>query len=146
MLIEIGLSITLLLFVSLFVFRTNLQTIRPRNWAMVQSITDAYMTEHQARAEATDFNDLMAETSLWPLYPASNTTTEVVGQLPQGITISGTLVRTRRPAENNLNSAGGTGTMITNPAQIEAWLIESHLTYNVGGRTYVKSRSTVRTR
>lgn len=146
MLIEIGLSITLLLFVSVFVFRTNLQTIRPRNWAMVQSITDAYMTEHQARAEAIEFTELMEGTSPWPEYPAHNTTTETVGQLPQGITISGTLVRTRRPAENNLTSAGGSGTANTNPAQIEAWLVESHLTYNIGGRTYVKSRSTVRTR
>lgn len=146
MLIEIGLSVTLLLFVSVFVFRTNLQTIRPRNWAMVQSITDAYMTEHQALSEAIEFTELMDTASPWPEYPASNTTTENVGQLPQGLTITGTLVRTRRPADTNLAAAGGTATTMINPAQIEAWLVESHLTYEVDGRTYVKSRSTVRTR
>lgn len=146
MLIELSLAVTLLLFVSLWVFRTNLQTIRPRNWAMVQAISDAYMTEHLARAESIDFNELLGGTSPWPLFPDTNSTSVTIGSLPNGSTITGNLVQTRQPADNNLATAGGMGDTTTNPARIESWLVQSHLTYTVGGRDYVKSRSTVRTR
>ncbi|GHC42311.1 hypothetical protein [Roseibacillus persicicus] len=146
MLVELSLAVVLLLFVSLWVFRTNLQTVRPRNWAMVQAISDAYMTEHLARAEAIEFEVLVSGTSPWPAYPDSTTTDVNIGTLPNNRVITGTLVQTRQPAPNNLPSAGGTGTTLTNPARVESWLVQSHLTYTVGGRNYVKSRSTVRTR
>ena len=146
MLVELSLAVTLLLFVSLWVFRTNLQTIRPRNWAMAQAISDAYMTEHLARAEAIDFEFLVGSHSPYPALPNSVTSNVVVGTLPGGGPINGTLIQTRKPAAENLPAAGGTGDTTTNPARVESWLVESHLTYNVGSRTYVKSRSTVRTR
>lgn len=152
MLVELSLAVTLLLFISLWAFRTNLQTIRPRNWAMVQAISDAYMTGPLAAAEAIDFNELLSSTSDWPTYPNSQTTNVTIGSLPLGDAaagvrvITGVLIQTKRPAPNNLPSAGGTGTVTTNPAQVESWLVQSHLTYSVGGRDYIKSRSTVRTR
>lgn len=146
MLVELSLAVVLLLFVSLWVFRTNLQTIRPRNWAMVQAISDAYMTEHLARAEAIEYEVLLSAASPWPAYPNTTTTSVTIGTLPNNRVITGTLVQTRQPAENNLGSAGGTGTVTTNPARIESWLVQSHLTYVIGGRSYVKSRSTVRAR
>jgi hypothetical protein len=146
MLVELSLAVALLLFVSLWVFRTNLQTIRPRNWAMTQAVSDAYMTEHQARAEAIDFNDLLSAASPWPAFPTSNTTTVTIGTLPNGRGLTGQLVQTRQPSENNLATAGGLGDVTTNPARVESWIVQSHLTYDVGGRSYVKSRTTVRTR
>ncbi|MDP0490911.1 MAG: hypothetical protein Q7Q71_07680 [Verrucomicrobiota bacterium JB023] len=147
MLIEISISVMLLLFVGLYVFRTNMDTIRPRNWAMVQALTDAYLTEHLARAESVDYEELLADDSLWPAYPDSDSEEVTVGTLPNGYTITGTLVRTRVPSENNLPAAGGTGDPdTTNPARIESWSVESHLTYNIRGKTYVKSRVTIRTR
>ena len=163
MLVELSLAIVLLLFLSLWVFRTNVQTVSPRNWAMVQSITDAYMTGPLAQAESIDFNTLVDAGSPWPTYPNSTSTNVLVGTLPLdsdndgaadvdglgnliGRDISGTLVQTKQPAANNLASAGGTGTTLTNPARVESWLVQSHLTYTVGGRTYVKSRTTIRTR
>ncbi len=146
MLVELSLAVALLLFVSLWVFRTNLQTIRPRNWAMTQAVSDAYMTEHQARAEAIDFNDLLSAASPWPAFPTSNTTNVTIGTLPNGRVLTGQLVQTRQPSENNLATAGGLGDVTTNPARVESWIVQSHLTYDVGGRSYVKSRTTVRTR
>lgn len=146
MLVELSLAVTLLLFVSLWVFRTNMQTIRPRNWAMVQAISDAYMTEHLARAESIDYNELLSATSPWPAFPDSNETSVTIGTLTNGRVFTGELVQTRQPSENNLASGGGTGDVDSNPARVESWIVQSHLTYEVGGRTYVKSRTTVRTR
>ena len=123
-----------------------MQTIRPRNWAMVQAISDAYMTEHLARAESIEYETLLSNASPWPAYPDSTTTDVTIGVLPNNRTVTGTLVQTRQPADNNLATAGGSGTVTTNPARVESWLVQSHLTYVISGRTYVKSRSTVRTR
>lgn len=165
MLVELSLAIVLLLFIAMWAFRTNIQTISPRNWAMVQTLTDAYMTGPLAQAESVDFSELLAdETTDWPTYPDSKTTNNIViGVLPLGFdsegnpnldnegnpmgrAITGTLVQTKEPAADNLNAAGGTGTPLTNPARVESWLVQNHLTYTIGSRTYVKSRSTVRTR
>lgn len=146
MLIEVSLSIGVLLFTSLYVLRTNLQTIRPRNWTMIQAVTDAYMSGPQAQANAIPFDDLLANNSPWPVFPATNVTAVTVGQLPLGRVVTGRLVQTRQPAPNNLPSAGGTGTEATNPAATESWTLQSHLTYTVQNRTYVKSRTSVRTR
>lgn len=146
MLIEVSLSIGVLLFTSIYVLRTNLQTIRPRNWTMMQAVTDAYMSEHQARADAIPFEDLIAPDSQWPAFPQNRSTAVTVGQLPRGRVITGRLVQTREPAPLNLPNAGGTGTAVTNPAGTESWVVQSHLTYTLENRTYVKSRNTVRTR
>lgn len=170
-LLEITLAITLLLFASLFVLQTNLQTIRPRNWAMVQALTDAYMTEHLAYAEAIDFTlltssvttadaqatitaaaaDPTALTSPWPVFPAQLQQNVTVGTLPilgnaTGIPITGILRQTRNPSPLNLPANPTAAELALNPAQIESWILESHLEYRIGNRTYVKSRSTVRTR
>ena len=125
MLVELSLAIVLLLFISLWAFRTNIQTVRPRNWAMVQTITDAYMTGPLARAESVDFNELLDDANTdWPTYPASNSTNVLIGTLPLdrdddgfsdvdasgnlvGRDITGTLVQTKVPADNNLNPANG---------------------------------------
>ncbi|MGJ8725759.1 MAG: hypothetical protein ACSHYB_14460 [Roseibacillus sp.] len=158
MLVELSLAVSLLLFISLWSFRTNLQTIRPRNWAMVQTITDAYMTGPLAQAESVDFNELLDDTVTdWPTYPNKKTTTDVlVGTLPVGTDestgtlvlrkIKGTLVQTKQPAANNLPANPTAAQIAANPARVESWLVQSHLTYSVGSRTYIKSRSTVRTR
>ena len=165
MLVELSLAVVLLLFISLWAFRTNIQTVRPRNWAMVQTITDAYMTGPLAQAESVDFNELLdATNSNWPTFPASRTTNNIIlGSLPLDLdgdgdtdldgdgnpvvrNITGTLVQTKKPAPNNLSSNPTDAEIAGNPARVESWLVQNHLTYQVGSRTYVKSRSTVRTR
>lgn len=111
---------------------------------MVQTITDAYMTQHLAQAESIDFNTLLSSASPWQT--TATTTNVTVGTLPNsrgslqgGQVISGTLVQIRVPITLPTDP--------NNPAGVESWHLQSHLTYNVtGGRSYVKSRNTVRTR
>jgi hypothetical protein len=55
-----------------------------------------------------------------------------------------TIIRTRIADDNNLPSAGGNGTITTNPSETETWQIQSHLTYKIGDDEYVKSRTVVR--
>jgi len=143
--LEITLAITLLLFASLFVLQTNLQTIRPRNWAMVQALTDAYMTEHLAYAEAIDFTLLTSSVTTADAQATITATLPILGNAT-GIPITGILRQTRNPSPINLPANPTAAELALNPAQIESWILESHLEYRIGNRTYVKSRSTVRTR
>ena len=132
-----------------------MQTIRPRNWAMVQGISDAYLTGVLARSEAVDFATLVGPASDWPDASATpaeppNTTTVTIGNLPGGTPIRGTLVQLREADANNWPAnptpAQAVSFAQSNPARVESWHLQSHLTYTVGRRTYVKSRTTVRTR
>ena len=72
------------------------------------------------------------------------TTTVEMGKLPGGKPINGVVTRTRFADPNNLPSKGGSGTTVTNPAAMEVWRFQSIIRYKVGGRTYLKSRTVVR--
>lgn len=128
------------MFVGAWLFQTNIQAIRPRNWAMVQTITDAYMSGELALAESVEFEDIATE---FPEEPNQIEINVLVGTVPPDIQINGTVIRTSTPSNNNLTE---TGTINTNPAQVESFILKSYLTYNIAGRSYVKSRTTVRTR
>jgi len=117
----------------------------PRQWVVHQNVSDAYITYEEAYAARISFEELTHADSPWPVYPAKESVTVEIGKLPGGRSIDGTVVRTRIADPNNLTSAGGTGTTDTNPAEMETWKLESHLTYKIGDQTYVKSRTTVRT-
>jgi hypothetical protein len=54
------------------------------------------------------------------------------------------VVRTRVPHTNNYPIDGGSGTVTTNPAGMKVWQVQSILTYQIGGRTYAKSRTVIR--
>ena len=79
--------------------------------------------------------------------PASSESTLTLGTLPGGGILTGTVVRTRSPDDNNVDSLPETsGTLESNPANMEVWKLHSHLLYTINGKQYVKSRTVVRTR
>ncbi|MGJ8661091.1 MAG: hypothetical protein ACSHXL_03570, partial [Bacteroidota bacterium] len=111
------------------------------------------MSYEQAYAERISFeviNDTDVATngvSPWPVYPASSVSNDVVlGTLPTGVVLTGTVTRTRVADTNNMPAAGGsvTTTIVDNPAEVETWALQSHLTYTIGSNTYYKSRTVVR--
>ena len=144
-LLEMTVAIALLSAIGLVVFQTSLDLLAPRQWVLHQNVSDAYITYEEALAARISFEEFTADNSPWPVFPDSTSTDVEIGKLPGGRAITGTVVRTRTPDPNNLTTAGGAGTTATNPAEMESWQLESHLTYRIGNETYVKSRTTVRT-
>jgi hypothetical protein len=122
-----------------------MNTLAPRQWSLVQNISDAYLTFEKAYAERIPFDDLTATGSPWPVYPAKDEETVIIGTLPGGRSLSGKVVRTRRPDNNNLPAYGGVGTEDTNPSEMQSWTLQSLLVYELHDREYVKTRSIVRT-
>ncbi len=145
MLVEMMVAIALLSSIGLVVFKGSIDLIAPRQWVLHQNLSDAYITYEEAYAARISFEELTADDSPWPIYPNNTKVTVEIGKLPGGRAITGSVVRTRVADPNNLTSAGGTGTTATNPAEMETWQLESHLTYKIGDQTYLKSRTTVRT-
>lgn len=138
-------ALVVLTVVGLALFKGAMNTLAPRQWTLVQNISDAYLTFEKAYGERIPFDDLTATTSPWPAYPRKAEETVVIGTLPGGSTLSGTVIRTRKPDPNNFPSDGGTGTADTNPSEMQTWTLQSLLIYQLHDREYVKTRSIVRT-
>jgi hypothetical protein len=144
LLVEAGVSLSVLTFVGLILLKLSLNILAPRQWGLQQTLTDAYMTYERAYAERLPFEDLLATNSPWPLYPSVSTSSAEIGRLPGSTPILGTVTRTRMPDTGNYPIDGGTGTVATNPAAMKIWKVQSVMTYTVGSRNYVKSRTVLR--
>jgi hypothetical protein len=144
LLVEAALSMTLLSVLGLTLLKLSLNVTAPRQWTLQQSITDAYLTYEKAMAQRMPFEDLTGTQSQWPAQPSVATSRVTLGTLPGGEPIMGTVSRTRFPDANNLSAKGGTGTATTNPSGMEVWRFQSIIRYELGGRTYLKSRTVIR--
>ena len=148
-------ALSLLVVLGLVLLKLSLNILGPRQWILQQTVTDAYMSYERAYAERIPFESLLASDSPWPASTPTTinkaTTVVEVGRLPRvlpdypnGVPITGTVTRTRFPDTGNYPIDGGTGTVDTNPAAMKVWRVQSVLTYNVGNRPYVKSRTVLR--
>jgi hypothetical protein len=155
MLVEAAISMTLLGILGLTLLKLSLNVTSPRQWTLQQSITDAYLTFEKASAQRLPFEELTGNQSLWPADPAIATTTVELGRLPGGTPLMGVVSRTRFPGANNLPAGesprieeGDSTTLQTiktnNPSGMEVWRFQSIIRYQLGGRTYLKSRTVVR--
>ncbi len=144
-LIEAIIALSLLLVVSLVILKGTMNILAPRQWTMVQNVSDAYLSYEKAFAQRIPFESLTDSSSPWPVYPAKSEGPVTLGTLPGGRTLTGNVIRTRMPDDNNLPAFGGNATTATNPAEMQTWILQSHVTYTISGRDYVKSRTIVRT-
>jgi hypothetical protein len=145
-LIEIAMSYGTLVIVALLTLKASVNATSNQAWTIKQAMSDAFVTRESAMASRVPFEVLTGGSSQWPLFPSVASSTVTIGRLPGGQLVTGTVHRTRIPDPNNLPSAGGTGTTVSNPASTEAWEVQSILSYNVGTRTYIKSRTVLRIR
>lgn len=143
-LVEAAISLAVLTALGLILLKLSLNVTLPRQWTMMQSLTDSYVSFEKAYAQRISFAQLTGEDSPWPTSPTTRTTTVEIGRLPGGVPVEATVVRMKVADTNNLPSKGGTGTAVTNPAGLEVWKLISVVRYEVGERTYVKSRTVVR--
>lgn len=127
----------------LMLLKLAMNILLPRQWVLQQTISDSYMTAEKAKAQRIPFDEISVTNSPYPLGSVAETEVEI-GKLPglgttQGVPVKGTLRRTRILLE---------GTEATNakpnPANMEVWKLQSVLTYEIGNRTYSKSRTVVR--
>lgn len=145
-LIEISMSYATLVIVALLTLKASVNATSGQAWTVKQAMSDAFVTRETAMASRVPFEVLTGSSSPWALSPSVSTSTVAIGKLPGGQIVTGTIHRTRIPDPNNLPSAGGTGTSTTNPGSTEAWKVQSILSYSIGSRTYMKSRTVLRIR
>ena len=143
-LVEAMLSLSILTVLGLLLLKLSLNILHPRQWVLQQTITDAYMTYERAYAERIPFETLVANNSPWPAHPTTNTSVVEIGRLPGNRSITGVVTRTRFPDTGNYPIDGGIGTVATNPAAMKVWKAQSVLTYQIGNRSYAKSRTVLR--
>ncbi len=137
-------TMTFLSALGLILLKLALNITAPRQWTLQQTVTDAYITYEKAYAQRLPFGELIGDSSPWPEYPEKDEETVELGRLPGGKVITGTVVRTRFPDDNNYPIDGGSGDAASNPAGMKVWRFQSLLVYDVGGRQYLKSRTVVR--
>jgi hypothetical protein len=102
------------------------------------------MTYERAYAERLPFDSLLANDSPWPAFPNTASSAVEIGRLPGGVPVTGTIHRTRLPDPENHPVDGGNGDETNNPAAMKVWKVQSVLTYQIGGRSYAKSRTVIR--
>lgn len=144
LMLESMLALSILTVVGLVLLKLSINILHPRQWTLQQTLTDAYLTYERAYAERIPFEDLLANNSPWPAFPTTSTTTVEIGRLPGNRPVNGTVTRTRVPDPGNYPIDGGSGTVATNPAAMKVWKVQSVITYVIGKRTYVKSRTVLR--
>lgn len=144
-LVEATLSMAILTILGLVLLKLSLNVLHPRQWALQQTVTDAYMTYERAYAQRVPFDTITSNTSPWPVYPNTTQSTVELGRLPGDRPITGTVYRSRTADPGNLPADGGTGTAASNPAGMKVWRLQSVVSYQIGGRQYIKSRTIVRT-
>ena len=143
-LVEATIAMAMMTILGLVLLKLALTVVAPRQWNLQQAITDAYLSYEVAYAERITFETLTGSGSPWPVYPLNTQTPMELGKLPGGQSIIGTVIRTRIPDANNLSANGGSGTSTTNPSSMNTWQVMSMVQYQVGMRSYVKSRTVLR--
>jgi hypothetical protein len=149
-LLEVALALSLLTILAVVLLKLSLNVLYPRQWALSQAVSDAYMTYERSYAQRVPFEILTAAAesanpSPWPIYPQTSSSTVEIGRLPGNVPITGTIIRWRTADPLNYEADGGTGTTLTNPSGMKTWNLQSVLSYRVGDREYLKSRTVVRT-
>lgn len=130
--------------IGLTMLKISLDILAPRQWALQQALSDAHMTFERAYAERLPFDTLLANDSPWPAYPNIASSEVEIGRLPGGKPVIGTIHRTRLPDAENHPIDGGSGDETNNPAAMKIWKVQSVLSYQIGGRSYTKSRTVIR--
>lgn len=159
-LVESTISLFLLVAISVVLVTSSMNILRPRNWTMKQNLVDAYLTQEVALANRVDFNAISAGTSSWGTGDAANYNPSVangvvVGLLPSftaggaGRPYTATVHRVRRPHQSNaaianFTPSGAGGTIELGDLGIQCYELQTHVEYVLGGSTYVKSRTVIR--
>jgi hypothetical protein len=135
LLIEVSAAMALTAALALIIMRASLLAVSGNQWTIMQTLTDAYLSREIALSNRIPIAELIGPQSTWPEFTSNSVfaRTVTLGKLAGGQVVEGSLKRFRT-SDAGFNSE----------TQIKAWRLHSVLSYNIGGREYVKSRSTLR--
>jgi hypothetical protein len=117
--------------IALFGLKTMISGSIMQNWAIAQSMTDAYAGIETSIAQREVFANILTDATR-AVYPNTISTTVTIGKTPFK-TVTATLVRTYRTYTPDAD----TGAL--------SYLLESYLVYTDGKRTYCKLSKVYRT-
>src|SRR5271165_3846136 len=123
-LIELTVTLCLLMAIALFGLKTMISGSMMQNWAIGQSMTDAYAGIETSIAQREVFANISPDATR-AVYPAFVTTTVTIGKTPFK-TVTATLIRTYHAY--TLDAVTGA----------ISYLLESYVVYTDGQRTYCK--------
>jgi hypothetical protein len=126
-LIELTITLCLLMAIALFGLKTMVSGSTMQNWAIAQSMTDAYAGIETSIAQREVFANIATDATrlLYPQYISSRV---LIGQTPVG-PVYATLVRTYNvPAAGNPDPVTGA----------ISYLLESYVVYTNGKQSYCK--------
>jgi hypothetical protein len=129
-LVELSVALFLLTAVAVFGFQTMMSGWMLQNSSIMQSMTDAYAGIETANAQRWTFANIPTS-GRWPVYPASSSTTVIVGKTPKG-SVNATVVRTSRQYTDPLTLA-------------QSYMLESYVVYKDELRQYCKVSKVYRT-
>lgn len=141
LLLEATIALSVLSLIGLLMFKMAINVLSSRSWMLNQTLSDAYMTFESSTAERVSFGELTGADSDWPAYPTTSVVDGVeIGRMPGGRPLTGTITRTRMQDAAEFPA----GDVALNPANMVVWQVQSVLTYTIGSRSYVKSRTVLR--
>jgi type II secretory pathway pseudopilin PulG len=130
-LIELTITLCLLMAIALFGLKTMIAGSIMQNWAIAQSMTDAYAGIETSIAQREVFANISTDATR-AVYPNTISTTVTIGQTPFK-TVTATLVRTYHAYTLDAD----TGAL--------SYLLESYVVYTDGKRNYCKLSKVYRT-
>ncbi len=138
LLMEVTVALSLVVFLSLLVMKGSLLAVSGNQWAVMQTLSDAYLTKETALSNRVPMNELIASPSAWPDKASDNPPYTIqtvnLGVLPGGRAVQAQLTRFRTN-ETPANSPDVT---------LVVWRLYSVLTYKAGEEPYVKTRTSLR--
>lgn len=139
-LLEVSIGLALTAFVAVATLRQSMLAISAGQWAAMQAVTDAYLTRETALATRLPYDQLQ-QSGRWPPVSAATTVTVSLGSIadPAGhapLPVTGKLTR----------SSSSETISADNLPEVRLTRLDSVLSYQIGGQSYLKSRSTLRTR
>jgi type II secretory pathway pseudopilin PulG len=130
-LIELTITLCLLMAIALFGLKTMIAGSIMQNWAIAQSMTDAYAGIETSIAQREVFANILTDATR-AVYPSTISTTVTIGKTPFK-TVTATLVRTY----HTYTLDADTGAL--------SYLLESYVVFTDGRRTYCKLSKVYRT-
>lgn len=136
LLIELSVALGFTTMLALLMMRSSLLAISGNQWTVMQTLTDAYMSREAALANRMPFAQVEADASPWPEMTNEAGVSEqtvTIGRLAGGQSVTAVLKRCRT-AETAQNA----------DLSLSVWRLHSALIYEIGDKSYTKSRSILR--